>query len=93
MRNVPGHNWGRVCARLGISEHKSNIYLTFLSLTIGKKASSSAVKFSGPMLRSVAAGASSCRFEKVFVVRGCWRKCGGRQEHPEVGKGAGHGSM
>lgn len=93
MGSVPGYNWEWVQARLGISEHKSNIYLTFLCLTIGKKASSSAVNRSGPMLRSVAVGASNCKFEKVFVVRSCWGKSGGRQEYPEVGKGAGHGSM
>lgn len=37
-----------VSAGLGVWEHKSDIYLTFLSLSPGRKASSSAVNLSSP---------------------------------------------
>lgn len=48
VRSVPGQDWGWVSAGFGISEHKSNIYLTFLSLSTGRRASSSAGNLSGP---------------------------------------------
>lgn len=48
VRSVPGHNQGWLRARLGVWEHKSNIYLTCLSLPSGREASSSAGNLSNP---------------------------------------------
>lgn len=44
VRSVPGQNQ----EGLGVWEHKSNIYLTFLSLPTGREASSSAGNLSSP---------------------------------------------
>lgn len=57
---------GWVRAGLGVWEHKSNFHLTFLSLSTGRRPSSSAVNLSGPALPSVALGAPGAGVERCL---------------------------
>lgn len=92
MRSVHGHGWRGMRAELGISQHKSNIYLTFYPSALGRSPATCCHKSFqsvcfGPALELVTVKASGFPFKQIFVVRCWWGMCGETQDRDPAWRG------